>query len=174
MVPNMGNFPKNHGLLGVFDIKLGGSAAKPKSWVSFSICRFSNSAVSESTGVSLSDCNFPVSGFDLLGFFAIEAAASVTRANARREPSIISWLHPQTANLLTEESSESYMLVIASYDQWVIARIRQEMESWRLFLSARMLEWRRAQGCSRSVTKILGAVEHFYFGQCSASTITRQ
>ena len=94
---------------GVCNIKLGRSAAKPKSWgimgILFLSADFSHSAVSESTGVSLSDCNFPVSGFDLLGFFAIEAAASVTRANARREPSIISWLHPQTANLLTEESS---------------------------------------------------------------------
>ena len=33
----------------------------------------SNYIFVKNPGVSLSDCNFPVSGFDLLGFFAIEA-----------------------------------------------------------------------------------------------------
>ena len=120
MVPNVGNFPpkKRHVFFGVFNIR-GISSKTEITGVPFLSADFSRSAVSESTGVSLSDCNFPVSGFDLLGFFAIEAAASVTRANAA-ERAIHHKLSSSTnsTTLLTEESYESYMLdlllVIAS------------------------------------------------------------
>lgn len=66
-------------------------------------------------GATLSDCNFPVTGFDLLGFFAIEAA---------------SWFRVILFNFFQ------------LYQIWY--RIRQEMEWRRQWWSVKMLESRHA------------------------------